>query len=383
MTQNKLTRRFGAALLGVALISGTAHAAGTSAGTTVSNTFTLDYDVGGTPQPTINNTLTPTQFTVDRLVDLTVTELNSPLSVVPGSPEGDNRAIFRVTNLGNDIQAYALNVAPSGDYTPGTVTIQYFVDSVVVNGTLDAGETLLTYNGASIATQPDDIPADAQIIVYVDSSVPGTAVDGNSITLTLTADTLYPSTPVASCTVCTPGDAVIADDGTNVLTGDAETVLADGSGSGGDAPNAGDYSAVAALNVLAPTLAASKTVAVMATAPADEATCIALTGAPSTSDYSVPGACIRYEIFVDNTGAGDASNLVIADRLPAEVRFLSASLGGNFADDTNITPGVGPILTAPGAAEDCDGTTNCNIQLDDAILAGGDDGTIYIWALVQ
>jgi len=42
------------------------------AGETVSNTFTLNYEVNDTPQPPINNDDTPTEFAVDRLVNVTV-----------------------------------------------------------------------------------------------------------------------------------------------------------------------------------------------------------------------------------------------------------------------------------------------------------------------
>jgi len=54
-----------------ALSTGTAFAAGTAAGTTVSNTFTLDYSVGTTPQPPVTGD-TPTNFVVDRLIDVNV-----------------------------------------------------------------------------------------------------------------------------------------------------------------------------------------------------------------------------------------------------------------------------------------------------------------------
>ncbi|MGH1422110.1 MAG: hypothetical protein ACRBEQ_09850 [Hyphomonas sp.] len=376
MTQNKLIKRFGAALVGVTLLAGTAHAAGIDAGTTVSNTFTLDYDVGGTPQPTIDNSGSPTQFTVDRLVDLTITSLDPTLSVAPGSAAADNRAVFRLTNLGNDNQAYDLSVVSSGDYTPSTVTIQYFVDTNG-NDILDGGESLQTYSGAN---QPDDIAPDAQVVVFVESDVPGGAVDGDTATLVLTADTLHPSNPIATCSVgCTPGTAVTGDSDGNSLTGEAETVLADGSGVT-DGNNAGDYSAQSVLTVLAATLNATKSVAVFETAPASEAACTALTAPASVDEYSVPGACVRYEISVANTGTGTATNLVISDELPSEVRFLDATTSG-FSDDTGIA-GAGPILVEPGSAVDCNGS-NCSISLSDAMLAGGSTGVVHIWALVQ
>ena len=59
--------------LGVLAVLPAAHAQNnyTNAGVSVEGTFTLNYSVGGTSQPQIDNTASPTTFTVDRLVDLT------------------------------------------------------------------------------------------------------------------------------------------------------------------------------------------------------------------------------------------------------------------------------------------------------------------------
>jgi len=54
-----------------AFSAGTAFAGGTTAGTTVTNTFTLNYNVGTTPQPPVTGD-TPTTFVVDRLIDVNV-----------------------------------------------------------------------------------------------------------------------------------------------------------------------------------------------------------------------------------------------------------------------------------------------------------------------
>ena len=59
-----------------ALSVGSASAAGTAADTTVANTFSLTYSVDGTTQPVIDTgpsgSNTPTVFTVDRKIDLTL-----------------------------------------------------------------------------------------------------------------------------------------------------------------------------------------------------------------------------------------------------------------------------------------------------------------------
>jgi len=86
MTNTKLLLKslLGATAL-TALSAGTAFAGGTAAGTTVTNTFTLDYNVGTTPQTQVTGD-TPTTFVVDRLIDVNVAP-NAGTSVAPGAQD--------------------------------------------------------------------------------------------------------------------------------------------------------------------------------------------------------------------------------------------------------------------------------------------------------
>lgn len=374
-------------------LAGAAHAAGVNAGTSVENTFTLTYEIENNAQPTITNDTdtaisganiqgTETLFTVDRLIDLTVETLGSELTVAPNS--SDNRHIFRLTNLGNDNQAYDLVTAlPGGnDYVPANISIEYFID-LNSNDAFDSGtETLVTY---TLGTATADIAKDQRVIMYVESDVPVTAADTESAEIILTADTLNPVTSVEAGFAGTAGVAVAGDSDGNNLVSVAENVLADGAGST-DSANQGDFSATASQTVQAPNLAASKIIVILEDDPADDAACTALTAAASGDQYSIPSACIQYVIDIENTGTGTASALVIFDRLPAEVTFLQAILttssGTGFADDPDVA-GTGPTVTAPGSSQDCDGSSNCGIQLDDAILGPSQDGQIRIWATVD
>lgn len=103
----------------------------TKAGTSVSSTFTLNYSVDGTAQTQIDNTGSPTTFTVDRLVDLTVSyQSNSDDdNVAPGAQ--DEELVFLLRNDGNDNFAYALstvNEASGDDFDTSNLTITYYVD---------------------------------------------------------------------------------------------------------------------------------------------------------------------------------------------------------------------------------------------------------------
>ncbi len=377
--------RLAGVVLAASLLAGlSAHAqTKTTAGTTVNNTFTLNYAVGGFNQPQIDNTATPTAFTVDRLVDLTVTPLDPSINVAPNST--GNVVRYRVTNTGNDNVAYQLSASNGAtSYTPGSVTITYFLD-LDNDGVLNGAEVLQTYTPGDPTL---DVAPNQNVVVRVTSTVPPGAADGDFANIVLLADSRFPATsadPTCTPVTCAPGADIVGDADGNSLTGAAENVLIDGAGVT-DAANAGDFSANALLTVVAPTLAATKSVLVLSTAPGSDGACAALTTPAVGNQYSVPGACVQYVIAVDNTGAGDAANLNIADRLPAEVRFIKAELatstGTGFIDDPGVG-GAGPALAAPGAAEDCNGTTNCLVNLTDAVLQGTRNGQVLIWALVR
>ena len=117
-----------AALGALVAMAGAAYADGTDAGTSVENTFVLNYEVEGVVQPPITNDTdpptqppgaivqgTPTLFTVDRLVDLTVAAVNSPLSVTPGASGPNATLVFEVTNTGNDTQSYTFSLQDGVD----------------------------------------------------------------------------------------------------------------------------------------------------------------------------------------------------------------------------------------------------------------------------
>src|SRR3712207_9370937 len=92
-----MIRRFGlstATVILVALSGTTALAGGTPSGTTVTNTVTLDYSVGGVAQTQVSASAT---FVVDNRLDHTATK-NADASVAPGSA---NRVLaFTLTNTG-------------------------------------------------------------------------------------------------------------------------------------------------------------------------------------------------------------------------------------------------------------------------------------------
>ncbi len=369
MTKTKTIMKalFGATAL-TAFTVGSASAGGTAAGTNVQNTFTLDYQVGGVDQPTIDNTGSPTEFTVDRLIDLTVAS-NGDTTVAPGAL--DQQLVFSVTNDGNDTQAYDLSVVDeTGDeFSASGVTVFYYVDDG--DGVFEPGGddgAPIAYNGTSTG----DVPPDATLWVVLEGDIPSSVTDTDTDDLSLVADTLEPSTSTNA------GTAVTGDSDGNTLTGDAENVLADGSGTSNEGANQGDHSASATYIVASAEVSGVKNVSVFSQ---DGTGCATIPGSPASgAQYSVPGACVEYTITVENTGGTAASSIVINDILDDNLEFVAASA-------TGFTGGGFSSPALPSANTDCSGGV-CEVNFAGGTLAAGSvatptTGVVTIRALVK
>ena len=379
MTKSTLLKSLlGATALTVFTV-GSAHAQLTPAGTNVQNTFTLTYDVGGVAQPPIDTSDPgdpngPTEFTVDRLIDLTVASQGDN-TVAPGAT--DEELVFSVTNDGNDTQAYSLTVVEetgddidTDDPAGATPVLVYYIDDgdgVYQPGGADGAP--ITYNPAN----PPELGPDEVLWVVVTQDIPTSAVDTNTADVTLVVDTLEPaSSPNA-------GTPVTADaDGTNALTGAAENVLADGSGTSNEGANAGDHSDTGTYVVAAAEVSAVKDVTIHSE---DGTGCTVIPGT-ATGGYSIPGACVEYVITVENTGSSAATDIVINDVLADELDFAGAVFGGDFTGGSFGSPAL------PAANTDCTGGA-CVINLTGATLpapvapATVTTGTVTIRAFVK
>lgn len=350
-----------------ALSASPAFAAGTTAGTSVANSFTLDYQVGGVPQTQINTSGSPTRFTVDRKVDLTVsTAVNA--SVSPGQTGA--QVVHGVRNNGNDRSAYRLSIKDVGTDTLdiGTYTARYYTDAgndgVFTPGVDDAGAGTAYTLGAGVTA---DVAPDATIWVILSANVPGGATNGQFDDVILIANSFYPVTSLDAANTNTAGTEITAA-GSNAMTGQSDSVLADGTGTAGapeDVANDGAHSSTSRYTVSAAALTAGKTVAIVATNPTNCAT-DAIAGG-----FATPGACVEYVISASNAaGAATATNIAISDVLPNEVQFVSAA-GAGFSP-------AGTLTTPPGGC-----TSGCTVSLTGASLAQNTTGTITIRALVR
>jgi len=322
MTKNILLKGLLGATALTVFTAGSAHAQLTPAGTNVQNTFTLTYDVGGVTQPVIDTSDPsdpngPTEFTVDRLIDLTVASQGDN-TVAPGAT--DEELVFSVTNEGNDTQAYSLTVVEESaddidtdDPAGATPVLVYYIDDgdgVYQPGGADGAP--ITYNPAN----PPELGPDAVLWVVVTQDIPTSAVDTNTADVTLVVDTLEPSTSPNA------GNPVTGDADGNDLVGAAENVLADGSGTANEGANAGDHSDTGTYIVAAADIAASKDVTIHSE---DGTGCTVIPGT-ATGGYSIPGACVEYVITVENTGSSGATDIVINDVLAQLIQIVQAVL---------------------------------------------------------
>ncbi|WP_395332549.1 hypothetical protein WBP06_05215 [Novosphingobium sp. BL-8H] len=309
----------------VALGSSPAFATGTTAGSTIQNTVTVGYQVGGVAQT--SKTASDT-FTVDRKVNVTVTEVGSSATVVsPGQVQAVST--FKVTNLSNDTLDFALTAAQQSggsaawggtDNFDGS-NVKIYVDNG--DGVFTAADTQVTYL--------DELAADGAKTIFVVMDIPATQVTGDIATVVLTA------TARAGGTSGSMG-AALTTSATN--TTGVDTVLADAAGAT-DAANDGAFSAKDDFKVSAAALTVLKTSRVVNDP---------VSGA--TNPKAIPGATIEYCISIANaTGSATATNILVNDPLPSNVTYVTSSIklngtvtgitcnadgtaGGTFASNT-------------------------------------------------
>ena len=310
---NRLLGTAGAAALVVTSAS-PAFAAGTAAGSTITNTVTVNYQVGTVTQTATGASNT---FTVDRKVNLTVAEVGTTTTQV--SP-GQTAAVttFTVTNTSNATLDFALVAAQQAGGAGGhsntdnfdVTNVKIYVDTNA-NGSYDAGtDTLITYL--------DELAADASKTVFVVADIPLGRVTNDVAAVTLTATGREGGGAAAQ------GVALTETTGAN--TAGMDTVFADGAGATDAARNA-DFSVKDDYTVLAAALSISK----LSTVISDP-----LNG--TTNPKAIPGATIEYCIVVSNAaGSATASNVAISDPLPTTVSYSTGY--GAFINGT-VTTGV-------------------------------------------
>ncbi|WP_425231036.1 hypothetical protein [Sphingomonas sp.] len=297
----RLSRWLGTAgALALAGLATPALAAGTQAGTTITNTVTVNYQVGGVAQ---NAQTASDTFTVDRKINVTVAEVGNATIVV--SP-GQSQAVltYSVTNLSNATLDFALTTAQqtggagahSNTDNFDTTNAKIYVDTNG-NGVWDAGDTLVTYL--------DELAADGTKTVFVLSDIPLGRATNDVAVVTLTATGREGGGAGAM------GAALVQTAGAN--TSAMDTVFADGAGAT-DAARDAAFSARDDYTVSAAALTVTK-VSKIISDPVNG----------TTNPKMIPGATVEYCITVANAAGGAAANNVaLTDVLPTTTTYLSS-----------------------------------------------------------
>lgn len=308
-------------LAAAAFTASPAFAAGTTSGTTITNTVALDYQVGGVAQTQVTATDT---FTVDRKVVLSVSEVGSATTQVsPG--QASAVTTFLVTNSSNATIDVGLALTqPSGGTAAHGGTDNFDVTAVKLyvdanaNGTFEvASDTLVTYL--------DQLGADASKTVFVVASVPLGRATGDVAGVKLTG-TAAEATAAGSL-----GATITASSGANAQNS-VDTVLADSNVANGNTAYDGMDFASDDYTVLTATLSVTKTSRVVSD-PVNGA----------TNPKAIPGATVEYCIAVANaSGSATATNLSVSDTLPAATTFVASSIkvDGTMTGSTCNADGV-------------------------------------------
>ncbi|MEM9310592.1 MAG: hypothetical protein AAGA34_04025 [Pseudomonadota bacterium] len=323
----------------IVMTSAPAMAEGIRAGTDITNTVTVDYQVNGVDQ---NQEEASDTFAVDRRVNVTVAAVDSPKLVNPGSQ--NSFLTFDVTNLSNDVIDLALTATlEAGDTNDiGAFTIYEDTNN---NGTFDAGDQAITYL--------DEVAEDETLRVFVVADISTNAVNDDTFDVSLNADAHQAATGSdGTGSAGTLGAELTESSGNSADQSVVDTVLADGSnalGLTGDADNDGSFSAQGTFDVDGAEVSVIKSSLVVSD-PVNG----------TTDPKAIPGAVIRYCIAVSNaSGGADATNISVIDTLPSDVAFNT----GTILVDTDVA-------ISSGAATCTNGTAGGNYDAGDNEVTG-------------
>lgn len=282
----------------------TVQAAGTTAGTLIGNTVTLQYRIGGGPLDTTN--ASSPDIVVGKVVTVAVASQDAaPVSA--GSPDTSRALAFTITNTGNAPQAYRLARADNlaGDqFDPVPAAAgALWLESGAQPGFQASGPN------ADVAYVPGvndpTLAADASVQVYLASDIPAGAAIGATGRSSLTATATAPGAAGAA-----PGTLLGTVAGMQVVAGLQTAATASG-----------------AYIVASVSVGVAKSVAAVRD--------------PQGGTRVVTGSVLTYRIVVSVAGTGVADGLSVSDPLPAALSYVPGSLTVDGAARTDAADADG------------------------------------------
>lgn len=275
-----------------------AFAAGTPAGTNITNVATATYELPGGGEASVDSNIVTLK--VDELIDVSVA-WGDPADVATSPGLTGQILKFSVTNGGNGTEAFRLATVSNGggdDFDPSVVAVVLDTNG---NGGYDAGVDTVYVSG----TNDPQLDPDQSIAVFVLSTILAGATDGQRGRVDLTA--------VARTGSGAPGAsfAGLGQGGGDAVVG----------ATGGDGEDDGYYR-----------VAAASVAFVKSAAVAD-----AFGGTAAA-----PGSTVTYTLAATVSGTGSLANLRVADAVPAGTTYKAGSLaldGGPLTDADDADAG--------------------------------------------
>jgi hypothetical protein len=287
----------GLAIMAGGLLSGNVYAL-TASGTSITNTSTVSYTVGGVSQTAVLSSAAT--FVVDTLVSMTLTPQASYTTVVPNATLQVTK--FTYANTGNSTMNSILTPAALATGTSVYSKTSNFLPTACAayqdgnsNGTFESASDTKNY--------VENLAAGSSISLFVVCTIPSAQSNNDFGAVNLIAQASAATTGAA-------GTALVASSGAKVL-GTVATVFGDAAGTD-DVANDGKISARSGYLVQTSTLTANKTVVTW---------CDPVNGA--TNSKLFPGAYAQYTISVANSATATASAILgnIGDTLVAQLAF--------------------------------------------------------------
>jgi uncharacterized repeat protein (TIGR01451 family) len=296
LRKNALLAALGA--VSTCALASPAFAAGTLAGTNITNVATATYELPGGGETSVDSNVVTLK--VDELLDVSVA-WGDPADVATSAGMTGQRLKFTVTNGGNGAEAFTLATVANGggdDFDPAVTSI--VLDSNG-NGAYDAGVDTVYASGSN----DPQLDPDQSITVFVVSTIPAGAGDGHRGRVDLTA--------VAATGSGAPGTsfAGLGQGGGDAVVG----------ATGADAEDDGYYRV------------AKASVAFVKSATVADA---------FGGTAAAPGSTVTYTLAATVSGSGSLANLRVADAVPAGTTYQAGSLtleGGALTDAADADAG--------------------------------------------
>jgi len=277
----------------MALGASPAHAAGTVAGTDITNKATATFDLPGGGTSSIDSNIVTLR--VDELLDVSVASADP--GDVSTSPSATNQVLkYTVTNAGNGSEAFKLTTIDTSGGDDFNPTVTSIVIDSNGNNAYDAGVDTVYVLGADTPV----LAPDESLTVFVLSTIPAAPANGDRGRVDLTA--------AAATGTGSPGTtfAGAGQGGGDAIVG----------ATGADGQDDGYYVISAA------TLSLVKSATVVD---------------PFNGTAQIPGSTITYTLVASASGSGSVANVVVNDNIPTGTTYQTGTitLDGNAQTDAN------------------------------------------------